>query len=272
MKLYTILNELAWLESTFNLVRYFHLPITPTIAKLLHGEQTVTTFHISDVANINNMKKLIGRKKTLSSFSKMDMYTIGTLHGIQTEGGILYQLEGTLMLDAKMDIMSKPDESGRRWIFLSDIQWGNSGPLHTEYVNYIKNIVKKAVPNAYAGDTAISNKDKEKIISTYIEAAEKFVSKHRTKIRNFLVDEHSYSVRDWDEKLVNNIQIKDILYRPYGYKGYKKPGETAPSSEFDYINSRTVENLQKIATGTVYTLTDKSDVEKFIKERGGKVK
>ena len=203
------------------------------------------------------MKKMIGKKKSLSTFTRMSSFQINGLEGIQTRGGVLYQIEGTILLNSKMDTMTKPDMQGRRWISLKYSTYGEYGELDAEFTSFVKKALSKIMPEWLSiGENLIPKDVKAKLIAAYVEAAEKFVSKNKTKIRNFLGDYHSYSVDEWNEILVNNIKIKDILYKQVN--GYSK-------EQLATLNS----NLKKIASGNVYIMKDNKDIYKFIQDRGG---
>ena len=108
-------TNVKWLEKTFSHCMSGHLPLTPKIAKALYDTKK-TVFHITDPLRILDLKKLIKSKKSISSFSEMHRYKLSDMGGVQTSGGLLLQIEGNLVLSADTDIMSMPDEQGRRWI------------------------------------------------------------------------------------------------------------------------------------------------------------
>ena len=126
------LNELKWLSNVQSHIDKLDIPLTPSIVNYIWGKQRVTTFHIGDVNCIDRMGEMVGTKRALSTFRYMEKNMLWGMKGIQTEGGIIYQIIGDLQFDAPADIMSTPDESGRRWI-----------TLHVLPKNFIDKIVKE---------------------------------------------------------------------------------------------------------------------------------
>ena len=62
------------------------IPLTNKIYQELYGNVRIGTFHMSDIFNIDNVKRLIGTKKIISSFKYMQKDTLIKMRGIQTKG------------------------------------------------------------------------------------------------------------------------------------------------------------------------------------------
>ena len=92
------------------------IPIYPALMQKVIGDIPVESFHITDWLRAHGLQKLIGKKKSLSSFTALkrdSMQTTGA--GIQTSGGIVLHLEGKLLAASWDDLGSVPDLQGRRW-------------------------------------------------------------------------------------------------------------------------------------------------------------
>ena len=177
------LDELQWLESVTNHMFEHRFPMTPKIYQLISGTQRVRAFHVSDVHQIAAFGKLRGTKKTISTFTYMYASNIGELRGIQTKGGVLYEVFGDLVIHSPNDIMSRPDENGIRWIDEYELL------PSTKYVDTsIKSINKQwldAVRQMYQSNNIDSDdvynvlskpgKEKTNLIKQYFLLAEKFV-------------------------------------------------------------------------------------------------
>jgi hypothetical protein len=104
-------------------------------------------------------------------------------YGMQNMGGIIVQIEGTLLAHSTVDLSTRPDESGRRWIH----------PLRFETMYGIKinkNDLKKKlykfskVWRESKGDFKLTNKLKSQLIRDYMDMIEKDVwKKNASKIR-----------------------------------------------------------------------------------------
>ena len=82
------------------------------------GKERVSVFHIGGElkSDIQQVGRIIGKKSSLSTFTAVDKgEKLAKGQGIQTKGGVIYQIEGTLLVDTK-DIQSTPDKTGRRWV------------------------------------------------------------------------------------------------------------------------------------------------------------
>ena len=118
IKLKDLITEVAWQRSTLDFAAMRKIPISAPIMKKVIGDINVTSFHITDIQNISKIKSLVGKKKSISTFNTYGANASELKHGIgiKTKGGILLSLEGKLMASNAADIMSSPDETGRRWI------------------------------------------------------------------------------------------------------------------------------------------------------------
>ena len=89
------------------------------------GKERVSVFHVgsADLArDIEGVGKITGRSGTLSTFTKVDKgEKLAKGRGIQSGGGIIYQLEGSLLVASTRDMQTHPDKTGRRWIAIQDL-------------------------------------------------------------------------------------------------------------------------------------------------------
>ena len=118
IKLKDLLMEVAWENKTLNMAALRRIPISAPIMKKVLGDITVGSFHMTDFKNVDKIKSLVGKKKSISTFNTYGANASELKHGIgiKTNGGILLSLEGKLRASSAADIMSSPDETGRRWI------------------------------------------------------------------------------------------------------------------------------------------------------------
>ena len=90
------------------------IPLSSSIFKRVWPDDIRTTvFHLTDVDGLDKLVKLQGKKKSISAFTSMDRYYYS--RGVQTAGGIVAEIDGNVLIAAPTDIMSRPDNTGRRW-------------------------------------------------------------------------------------------------------------------------------------------------------------
>jgi hypothetical protein len=196
-------KKIAHLRDTFSHIDSKHIRMSPSIGKTLFGDlKTTKTFHTSSINRIDDMISLIGgsQKKPLSSFTFMDKDLLSSMRGIQTEGGIIYELEGTALFKGTSDIMSIPDEKYRRWL-----QSGTVIPsdLRNEYVNAINTFHK-----IYDKPSLDDKEGRTRYVLFYTKVVEDFIKKHKDEIREFVIKDRGGS---WDEILIQQFKVKDIL-------------------------------------------------------------
>ena len=118
----------AWTESLskmlFDLPRAglkdLKIPLSSSIFKRIWPNSVRSkAFHLTDFDGVGKLKKLQGKKRSISAFYNMDDIIIQS--GIKTEGGYVVELEGDVLAAAPDDISSQPDKTGRRWLTLSTI-------------------------------------------------------------------------------------------------------------------------------------------------------
>jgi hypothetical protein len=186
--------------------------------------------------------KLQNKKKSISAF----MSAVPTIlkKGIATNGGIVLELDGDVLVSAPSDIMSRPDKTGRRWIESVDIS-AVSGKLSTKVSEDGAKVLQKLIVK-YGGKkvsskdaiTAWSNMDPRKLrnnltdikyigrskknpknlkllsgmVSDYIDGMEGVIKKHADEFKRAFIEYHTNKKSDkrysWDELIVNQIDIK----------------------------------------------------------------
>jgi hypothetical protein len=289
------LDELQWLDIVPNHMMEYRFPMTPKIYQIISGNQRITTFHISDVHQINILAGLVGTKKTISSFTFMSVHTLETLYGIQTKGGVLYEIYGNLVIHSPNDIMSRPDENGIRWLDYYEL-------LPSEMARPWNNIVKELFSNHNVNPSQLyidfpqKGKEKTDLVKNYFIAAEKFIADNADKIKSHILDKRHYT-NNWNEVLVNNIEIRDIywshrymdgLYKRLEARNeiikriqrdqyYIQSSETKPLTprekriidDFPGWKARVQRKLETMSNGKVYGPDSGLRSIDFVRERGG---
>ena len=240
----------AWTESLstmlFDLPREglkdAKIPLSPAIFKRVWPKSIRSkAFHLTDLIGVQRLKKMQGKKKSISAFYNMTDYMIQS--GIRTEGGYVVELEGDVLAAAPDDISSQPDKTGRRWLTFSTLMnkstasdpgLGGASKLkkmEKDLQDLLVEILGKNGKGPYrAGDTnviakawsylgkSVGGKEKSIIIKDYIDGMEKIMKKYSrplksvftdyTKKRTLDPDPDSGDTAMWDELVVNNFKIQ----------------------------------------------------------------
>ena len=250
----------AWTESLstmlFDLPRAglkdLKVPLSPAIFKRVWPESIRSkVFHLTDYDGLGKLKKMQGKKKSISAFYNMDSYIISD--GIKTEGGYVVELEGDILAAAPDDISSQPDKTGRRWLTLSTLMNsstasdpGLSGKtklkgMEKDLKELLKEIIKKYAKEdttrthqnpafawsklgGWKGEYKNDGKGKSLIIKDYIDGMEKIMKKYSKALGALLTDYTKKRIQDpdpdsgekamWDELVVNNFKIQKIHVGP----------------------------------------------------------
>ena len=208
------------------------IPLSSSIFKRVWPDDIRTTvFHLTDGDGLDKLVKLQGKKKSISAFTSMDRYYYN--RGVQTAGGIIAEIDGNVLIAAPTDIMSRPDNTGRRWTafraisgrekfgridnqtiasIAKDIEKLFKQLVTTYYPDKLQPYNKKLVNTQwqYIGQHPSSNL--RKIIADYIDGMEKVIKKHSAKLRGVFTRylDNRRTDDSWDEVIVNDIKIKKV--------------------------------------------------------------
>ena len=277
------LKEVAWTESLstmiFDLPRAgladLKIPLSPAIFKRVWPEPVRSrVFHVTDFTGVGKLKKMQGKKKSISAFYNITPSEIS--YGIKTEGGYVVEMDADVLAAAPDDISSQPDKTGRRWLTWSTIlkELGGGSKIkkmekdlsellmdlimkYADDPKYMPNINKSwiALGKEYKSD----GKGKSLIIKDYIDGMEKIMKKYSKPLRSIFTDyakdrkqkpdPDSGDFALWDEVVVNNFKIVKIHVGPefapdfeddddidgFPFQGWDDEGDLA-----DYITRTTL--------------------------------
>ena len=208
------------------------IPLSSSIFKRVWPDDIRTTvFHLTDVDGLDKLVKLQGKKKSISAFTSMDRYYYS--RGVQTEGGIVAEIDGNVLIAAPTDIMSRPDNTGRRWTAFraisgrekfgriddqtiqsigKDVEKLFKQLITTYYPDKLQPYSKKLANTQWQYIGAHPLSDKRKIIADYIDGMEKIIKKHSAKLRGVFTRylDRRRTDDSWDEIIVNDIKIKQV--------------------------------------------------------------
>ena len=214
------------------------IPISgPMFKRIWPDTIRATVFHVLDAEDIYDLKKLEGKKKSISAFFSMMAKQMES--GIAGGGGVVAELEADVIVSARDDIMSQVDKAGRRWVEMS---WFENAAgrgdgagfqaVERELNVLIRDLVLKHL-EPILGDKARTEqefylwadmkrhlKDSKKlnlVIKDYFDGVEKVIKKNK-EVMGSIFYSYAKSKRQtensWDEQIVNNIKIKKLHWIP----------------------------------------------------------
>lgn len=216
------------------------IPISgPMFKRIWPDTIRATVFHSTDADHLAGLKKLEGKKKSISAFFSMMANQMEG--GIATDGGIVVELEADVLISAKDDIMSAVDKGGRRWVEMSWFEnaQGRGNPAGFDKVEkdlntLIKDLVKKYLTPILGKNVVAREHEYELwsnmkshlkagregggkrlslVIKDYFDGVEKVIKKNK-KVFESIFYGYAKSKRQtdnaWDEQIVNNIKIKKV--------------------------------------------------------------
>ena len=290
-----LFEKVAHTKKSLEWVSLDYIPMSPKVMKQIMGDTPITVFHNLDSDSIKNkLSKVVGSKKSISSYTTDTEGHLLSGGGVQTSGGVVLEVEGKVLVAGTEDLASVPDESGRRWLAPSIFgkivgmkQFeGGAGGIY--YRKHLYNMDKKLEDILFKYKTSLlvmpSDSDKDKarfpkytgkqkadLIKRWVKASNKFLLKMKKKIKDSFEDNINnpkitkfMSKYGYNELLVYDVKVKDayivldIVGDPNDYEATEKAIEGIKK------------DLKPFVKGKIYQgFSD--GVKKFVKQRGGKV-
>ena len=252
------------------------IPIYPKSMEKIIGKIPITSFHVTTLDHLDNVTRLLGTKKSMSTFTRMGKDSqLAKGKGIQTEGGVVFWLEGTLLARKYIDMQSEPDKTGRRWIS-SLIVFGREKQLvpfnaakrkkipdRDEWQDYEWE-VKDKLMKKYGGGAdnireyeaevkEILNKRANEIITAYITLSNNLLKKHKKLVKKNLSTPSRKGSSWWNEILIYNAKIKEIFVMSRASKKDLEWGDSKQKASLEkLISTATGDNPITIGTPAKY--------------------
>jgi len=297
IKLKDILLEakVAHTQKSLQWVYHSYIAMTPKVIKQIMGDVPITTFHnLNPEAVKKQLPKVIGKKKSISTFTTDTEGNLAKGSGVQTSGGVVLEVEGKVLVAGTEDLGSVPDESGRRWLspdVLGKIVGMNEFKGEAGSFKFRKQLFKidkkledmlwkyktslLVMPSDSAEEKArfpkYTGKQKAELIKRWIDASNKFLLKNKKKIKKSFEDNVNnpritkfMSKYGYNELLVYDVKVKDA------YIVIDAVGDPNDFEATDKALDDIKKDLKPVVKGKIFTgFVD--GVKKFIKQRGGKV-
>jgi hypothetical protein len=280
-------EDVKWLQKSYYFAAMGYLPLTPNIAKILNGEKRMQVFHVTDADNTNRLKALEGTKKTVSAMNRIPIVTREDITGVWGNG-VMFSMDGTVIINAKGDINSSPDESGRRWINLSDFSPYSDSKFAREFKDYLmldkrlatlrKKLMKDYEQPGTIKDIklSLSGKELNEFLTLYITRAMEWlkasspdIGNHSDEIIRLAQSDTLTGVSDYNEILVNQIKLTAAIVNVVEM-------EDMPKSRIAKLRRDIESAVGKENVLYVDSYKDskgaKAAIDKFILFHGGKIK
>ena len=297
IKLKDILLEakVAHTQKSLQWVYHGYVAMTPKVIKEIMGDVPITTFHnLNPDAVKKQLPKVLGKKKSISTYTTDTEGHLLSGGGVQTSGGVVLELEGKVLVAGTEDLASVPDEAGRRWLSPGTLGKivgmkefkGEAG--NQKFKKELYKIDKKLEDMLFKYKTSLlvmptdppdvkkrfplfTGKQKAELIKRWIDASNKFLLKNKKKIKKSFEDNVNnpkitkfMSRYGYNELLVYDIKVKDA------YIVIDAVGDPNDFKATDKALNDIKKDLKPFVKGKIFTgFVD--GVKKFIKKRGGKV-
>jgi len=211
-----------------------YIPLYPKQIESLFGKIPVNAFHTTNPENIESVSKILGKKKSISTFTKANKSSgLAKGRGVQTgSGGVVFYVEGLLLGRKHEDFDTVPDRTGRRWVQGHHV-FGTGSQL-------VRNVIKKAGLPDYGewGDIEDEIVDEveddpknddlgfreqaklikkklgpivQKHIKKYIDTTNKLLKKHKDKVQASMRTKSTENSSYWNEILIYNTKVIDCF-------------------------------------------------------------
>ena len=226
----------AHTKSVLNYVRRKeYIPLTPAVVEKALGKKIpVKSFHITGPDGIRQLKNVLGRKKSISTFTAThEDESLAKGRGVQTGmGGIICYVEGNVLAQRSMDFDTTPDKQGRRWVSAFHVFDGKpeiwAKALKASKVDFdsidgkLSKIERDYQDKWIKGDIKYDDykaKVKEeqgpivaKYIKDFINVANKTLIKNKKIFKKSLIDSDvNKRTAWWNEIVVYNTKIIDMF-------------------------------------------------------------
>jgi len=265
-----------------------YVPIYPKQMESLFGKIPINAFHVTDPSNIKSVSNIIGKKKSISTFTKANKSSqLAKGRGVQTgSGGVIFYVEGLMLARKYMDFDTVPDKSGIRWvkshhvfgdrmIVVSAVKkaklynyesWreleGDVEDKHklSDYKNYndYENAIKKEL-GPYAN----------KQIKDYIDITNKLLKKYKDDVRQNITQPSKKTSAWWNEILIYNTKVIDCFVLSRVWNDYYFQKDSYAGTEYEETAYK--KDLLKIVPESKVTIGTPAQFRKWYTKREGEI-
>ena len=274
-------NALSW-TLTQN-----YIPLYPKQIESLFGKIPVNAFHATSPQSIESVSKILGKKKSISTFTKANKSSgLAKGRGVQTgSGGVVFYVEGLLLGRKAEDFDTVPDRTGRRWVQGHHV-FGTGSQL-------VRNVIKKAglpdygewrdIEDEIVGEVEDDPKNDDlgwkerdalvkkklapivqKHIKKYIDTTNALLKKQKDRVQASMRTKSTENSSYWNEILIYNTKVIDcfVLKRVYDDYYFKNDSRDTKSYKSE---------LLKIVPENKITVGSPAQFRKWYTSREGEI-
>ena len=263
-----------------------YVPLYPKQIENLFGKIPVNSFHVTGPQNIKSIASILGKKKSISTFTKANKSSqLAKGRGVQTgSGGVIFYVEGLLLGRKAEDFDTVPDRTGRRWIMGLHVFGDNmivrsavqkAGLPDYEKWNEIESKVEQRIENNPKYDD-LGWRDRMKIIKKelapmvqkhikkYIDTTNKLLKKHKDYIQDTMRTKSNQNSSWWNEILIYNTKVIDCFVLKRVYDDYYFQNDSRDTKSYK-------KELLKIVPENKITVGTPAQFRKWYTTREGEI-
>ena len=263
-----------------------YVPLYPKQIESLFGKVPVNAFHVTNPSNIKSVSDILGKKKSISTFTKANKSSqLAKGRGVQTgSGGVIFYVEGLLLGRKAEDFDTVPDRTGRRWVMGLHVFGDNmivrsavqkAGLPDYEEWNEIERKVEQRIENNPKYDD-LGWRDRMKIIKKelapmvqkhikkYIDTTNKLLKKHKDYIQDTMRTKSNQNSSWWNEILIYNTKVIDCFVLKRVYDDYYFQNDSRDTTSYK-------SELLKIVPENKITVGSPAQFRKWYTTREGEI-
>jgi len=268
-----------------------YVPLYPKQVESLFGKVPVNAFHVTDPHNIASVANVLGKRKSISTFTKANKSSqLAKGRGVQTgSGGVIFYIEGLLLGRKWQDFDTVPDRTGRRWVMGHHIFDGHH--------MIVKSAIKKAKLHDYDSwrdlENEISDKHEmsdydgykeynaaikkelgplaAKQIKKYIDVTNKLLKTHKDMVQGSLRQKSTENSSWWNEILIYNTKVIDCFVLKRAWDDYYFQNDSRTYSDTDDVVDSHKKELLKIVPESKITIGTPAQFRKWYTAREGEI-
>lgn len=270
-----------------------YVPLYPKTMEKVIGKIPINSFHVTGPYHIKTLKDVLGKKKSISTFTKANKSSpLAKGRGVQTKGGgVIFHVSGELLARKYMDFDTMPDRTGRRWVRGFHIFDGDH--------MIVKTAIKKAKLHDYDSWRSLERKIQDEVennpkyedlryteqmkiikqnlgpyaqkqIKKYIDTTNKLLKKHKDDVKKSITQPSEQTSAWWNEIIVYNTKVIDVFVLKRVWDDYYFQNDTQISTIDKPVDSHKKE-LFKFVPESKVTIGTPAQFRKWYLKREGEI-
>tara|TARA_Y100000590_G_scaffold391414_1_gene467992 strand:+ start:31 stop:1122 length:1092 start_codon:yes stop_codon:yes gene_type:complete len=206
-----------WMSKKFNLP----FPLSkPMMNRLGRGQENVRALHSTDADGLDTLISLQNTAKSISVFTRLKDKSSGDImvQGVETDGGVIVELEGDIAFKGDYDIFTSADNQGRRWLDLQQFSNPRMGmkrrmlikDWHNTWMNYIVDFTRNFIRSNRSELMEVYNRwiDNYDYSLSYMDHLD-YATKTLESARLFWIGGQGYRVTGIGEPMSNEESLRE---------------------------------------------------------------